>query len=169
MALFPKVNMQRVADQVSDFFLCDDFEHPRNYSRIVRRANVIMGLTGDSGDVTGIRGSAPGNVAENRLIENDKYYRAEIVVKQAINACSTRSRIILTERYVNHSKVWMIQRLINLTGNDSYQKADRLARLEFADAIDAVKDKFLVSDDLIPSFLKEEENRMKTGREQDEK
>ena len=68
MALFPKVNTQRVADQVSDFFLCDDFEHPRNYSRIVRRANVIMGLTGDSGDVTGIRGSGgAGGSSSGRL------------------------------------------------------------------------------------------------------
>lgn len=153
MGFLPEIDEAAVLKAVSDFFLQDGPQHPVNYATIERRANAIIGLTGQGNDVNaGFSGSSKGNSAENRVISNDMYWRAKLAVEASINACSEQSAQILKYRYIKQLKVWQVRSLVNIDGNGSYQRADRHARYEFADVIELVKDRYSIPDTIIPDF-----------------
>lgn len=153
MGFLPTYDNDLIYREVRDFFTRDELGPHPSYAKIERRANMAYGLTGQSGDITGVRGSNAGNVAEKRLVAENDYLRAKKAIDLAIKGCSAISTIILTMRYIEGRKIWEIQHAAHLSGNASYQKAERYACLEFADAIDYARESYRIPDDVIPSFV----------------
>lgn len=152
--MFDTIDEKRVIKEVRAFFFRDGLGEI-TYAKIEREANVMLGLTGLSGDVTGVRGSSKGNAAEERLLNSDEYYRAYKGVNIAIRACRYPSNVILDKRYRNH---WTINRVmdeLNLSGSASYQTADHRAIFEFAEAIGKIKLMLKISDQVIPNFIEQ--------------
>lgn len=152
--LLPEYDDDLLYRAVRDFFTRDEIGRHPSYAKIERRASMAYGLTGQSGDVTGVRGSSKGNGTEERLVAENDYLRAKRAVDLAIKGCSATSAAIIKMRYLEHRKIWHIRRLAHLSGNASYQKAERRACYEFADAIDYARDQFNIPAEVIPDFLK---------------
>ena len=154
MGFLPTYDNDLIYREVRDFFTRDELGPHPSYAKIERRSNMAYGLTGQSGDITGVRGSSAGNVAEKRLVAENDYLRAKRAIDLAIKGCSATSAAIIKMRYLEHHKIWHIRRLAHLSGNASYQKAERRACYEFADAIDYARDQFNIPVEVIPDFLK---------------
>lgn len=166
MGILPEYDNDKIYQTVSDFFLLDVPGRQPSYAKIERRVSVVEGLSGQNADVTGIKGSSKGNSTEDRLLAGNDYWRAKQAIKTAIKSCSATSAIIMQCRYLQGQKVWQVQAKANISGNATYQKADQLARYEFADVIEYAKGKYGVADSIIPNFLKLAEisrNEVKTS------
>ncbi|QLL69585.1 hypothetical protein [Lactobacillus sp. 3B(2020)] len=162
MELFEKVDEKRVIREVRAFFFHDGLGEV-TYAKIEREANIMLGLTGLSGDVTGIRGSAKGNSAEERLLNADEYYRAYNGIKIAIKSCHYPSDVILDKRYLKHWVISKVMAELNLSGNASYSSADHRAIFEFVEVIAKIKSMLNISDQVIPDFT-QQKSRAKVGQ-----
>lgn len=164
MELFEPYDGDASVQAVRDFFNQDDPSHPCNYWRIKRRYEAMFRLGGQSGDITGVRGSN-GNLMEEKWLDGNEYGRALKAIGLGILGCSRQSQDILNARYLlpdkEREKVWHLSKRLGLTGGERYQKADYTACYEFADVMDVIVPRSRV-EELIPKFLrKRNEKSMK--------
>lgn len=161
MELFEVYDGKASVQAVREFFMRDDPDHPRNYWRIKRRYEAMFGLGGQSGDVTGVRGSG-GNHTEDKLLDGNVYGRALKAIERGLRGCTHQSQEILIARYLSpedeREKVWHLSNRLGLTGSDRYQRADYQACYEFADAMDVITPQYRVSE-VIPQFLRKKERK----------
>lgn len=153
MELFEPLDDDRIVQDVKDFFTYDDLRHPVSYAKIERRVQALVSIGSSNGDVTGVHGKGGDNTYEQRLVNNNEYWRALQVIKQAVRACSDRSAKIMEHRYLKRETIAAVQAAINLSGTKSYYAADRYARYEFADAVCSIAAQANISEDVIPNFL----------------
>lgn len=146
MELIKPIDKRATIRNVRDFFDNED-----KFPTIKRRAGV-WGLQSPQMDVTGVHGSPIGNAQENKALQLVEYRKAVRAVFWAVEGCSFRSRQFLKYRYIKQLPVKQVREKVYLSGNKSYQKADRWACLEFADTVDAAKQSFGIDDEIIPDF-----------------
>lgn len=157
MELFEPYDGDASVQAVRDFFNRDDPDNPCNYWRIKRRYEAMFSLGGQSGDITGVRGSSGGNRTEEKWLDGNKYERALKAIGLGVLGCTKQSQDILNARYLQpdkeREKVWHLSKRLGLTGGNHYQKADYQACYEFADAMDVIVLQAHV-EEVIPQFLR---------------
>lgn len=149
MGLVPDLNEKATIKNVRNFFIKEE-----QYPKICRNA-WMDGIKAQAGDVTGIRGSRKGNGSEKMMIYYGECARAKRAVEKAISACSLGSQDILTWHYVKQLTVAETKLHINHhLGHTSYSDADKIARLEFAEACDRISMEMNCNLEILPLFLK---------------
>lgn len=162
MGLFPELNEDATISNVRDFFNSE-----KKYPRIRRNA-WMDGIKGQTNDVTGIRGSRKGNGSEKMMIYYAECARAKRAVEKAISKCSAGSQDIINWHYVKQLTIAETKLNINHhLGHTSFNEADKIACLEFAEACDRISMQMNCNLEILPLFLDFNDDDEKAGTKQD--
>ena len=127
------------------------------------------GIKAQVNDVTGIHGSRKGNGSEKMMIYYAECARAKRAVEKAINACSVESQDILNWHYVKQLTVVETKLHINHhLGHSTFNDADEVACLEFAEACDRISMQMNCNLEILPLFLDFDDDDEKAGTNQEQ-